>query len=229
MFALDLRARTRNTAPRRAKTNERSAFDRSASTAGSISGASARASEESALAERKRLLGEALRRLDCRLLGAPWCEKCRQQKELLAELLPGRWKRYYVDCGSASRCLACVSCKTTPTWRVNGRRYPGVFDVHTLTELVGLQREGSRQAVEDGVIDAVNAGDPLGGLKLGDLKVRGRDRRHGRRGGWAKRAAVRLAAREQGRFWCEFGELLTPNVAARARAAAKGGKPLQPL
>ena len=229
MFALNLRARTRNTAPRHARSDDRSVFDRAASSARSNDGASASTSEQSAPAERKRLLGEALRRLDCRLLGAPWCEKCRQQKELLAELLPGRWKRHYVDCGSASRCLACVSCKTTPTWRVNGRRYPGVFDLHTLTELVGLQREGSRQAVEDRVIDAVDAGDPLGGLRLGDLKVRGRDRRHARRGGWAKRAAVRLAAREQGRFWCEFGELLTPNVAARARAAANGGEPLRPM
>lgn len=180
-------------------------------------------------AERKRRLGQALRRLDATLLGAPWCDKCKQQKELLAELLPGRWRAHYVDCGSASRCLTCTKCKTTPTWRVNGRRYPGVFDLSSLTELVGLQAEGSQESVEETVLDAVDAGDPLGGLKLGQLPVRGRNRRHRRRAGWAKRAAIRLAARERGQFWCEFGELLTPRVASRARAAAAAGEALAPL
>ena len=92
----------------------------------------------------KALLGHALRRLDAKLLGASWCEKCRKQKEMLAELIPGHWREHYVDCGSASRCLVCVGCATTPTWRVRGRRYPGMFDLSTLRELVGLQQIGSR-------------------------------------------------------------------------------------
>lgn len=112
---------------------------------------------------------------------------------------------------------------------MNGRRYPGVFDLSSLTELVGLQAEGSQESVEETVLDAVDAGDPLGGLKLGQLPVRGRNRRHRRRAGWAKRAAIRLAARERGQFWCEFGELLTPRVASRARAAAAAGEALAPL
>ena len=56
----------------------------------------------------------------------------------------------------------------------------------------------------------------LGVVRPGDLPVRGRNRRHTRRSGWAKRAAVRLATeRNAGRYWCEFGELMTPAMAAR--------------
>lgn len=222
--SLNLRARTRNAEPRHTREEDLASVERARASA--LASGSAR---EDPNAERKRRLGQALRRLDATLLGAPWCDKCKQQKELLAELLPGRWRAHYVDCGSASRCLTCTKCKTTPTWRVNGRRYPGVFDLSSLTELVGLQAEGSQESVEETVLDAVDAGDPLGGLKLGQLPVRGRNRRHRRRAGWAKRAAIRLAARERGQFWCEFGELLTPRVASRARAAAAAGEALAPL
>lgn len=222
MPAIDLRARTRNAKPRHDARIDFSHPPRSMKQ----SEASTSDSEE---ARRRRLLGEALLRLDARVFGAPWCERCRQQKELLAELIPKKWSRLYVDCGRASRCLACTNCKTTPTWRVNGRRYPGAFDVDTLTELVGLQAQGSRQEVTDRVIDAVDAGDPLGGLKLGDLPVGGRDRRHARRSGWAKRAAVRLASLGRGKFWCEFGELITESVADVARRAAKEGRALAPM
>lgn len=85
-----------------------------------------------------------------------------------------------------------------------------------------------RQAVEDRVIDAIDAGDPLGGLKLGDLPVQGRNRRHGRRSGWAKRAAIRLASREEGKYWCEFGELLTPRIVQLVREAQSSGQELKP-
>jgi len=54
--------------------------------------------------------------------------------------------------------------------------------------------------------------------------VGGRSRRHRRRGGWAKRAAVRAAVEQnRGEYWCEFGELLTPKMAAKFGGARPGG------
>ena len=225
-LAINLRARTRACEPRPARKDD---VELSARARRAAEAQSATRANDDTDGDKIRALGQALRRLDVALLGAPWCEKCKQQKQLLAELLPTRWRQHYVDCGNASRCLTCARCATTPTWRVGGRRYPGVFDLNTLTELVGLQQIGHRQTIEDRVIDAVDAGDPLGGLKLGDLPVRGRSRRHRRRAGWAKRDAVRLAQREQGKFWCEFGELLTPRIARRAREAALRGEALRPV
>ena len=58
--------------------------------------------------------------------------------------------------------------------------------------------------------------DYLAGASLGDVaamsRAPGRRRTHRRtkrRSGWCKRLAVRLAMRGNGRFWCEFGELLS--------------------
>ena len=47
------------------------------------------------------------------------------------------------------------------------------------------------------------------------LPLGGRHRRHRRRAGWAKRAAARVAVgQNKGKYWCEFGELMTPKLAA---------------
>ena len=227
---MHVRARTRTCEPRYRRATDARARASSGDGFFGAPGAStsARDDDDDDDAARLRTLGIALRRLNVQLRGAPWCEKCAQQKMLLSKMLPLHWKSHYVDCGSAHRCLACVGCANVPTWTVNGRKYPGLFDVSTLPELVGLQSRGSRHQVEDRVIDAIDADDVLGGLKLGELRVGGRDRRTTRRSGWAKRAAIHLARREKGKFWCEFGELLTPRIAALAQQAARAGAVLQP-
>jgi hypothetical protein len=227
---MHIRARTRTCEPRHRRATDARPRASSAGWSGAPAddrGASTSGGDDEETA-RLRTLGVALRRLNVQLRGAPWCEKCAQQKLLLSKLLPVHWKSHYIDCGSAHRCLSCVGCAQVPTWTVNGKKYPGLFDVATLPELVGLQSEGPRHQVEDRVIDAIDADDVLGGLKLGELPVGGRNRRTKRRSGWAKRAAIFLARREKGKFWCEFGELLTPRIAALAQQAARAGEALQP-
>ena len=95
-----------------------------------------------------------------------------------------------------------------------------------LTKKHGSEKTAERMVVEarttkattttrsssKGTIDA----DYLAGASLGDVaamsRAPGRRRTHRRtkrRSGWCKRLAVRLAMRGNGRFWCEFGELLS--------------------
>ena len=163
-------------------------------------------------------LGMALRRFNVQLFGAPWCEKCKQQKQMMYRMIgPAHWRDHYSDCGAAKCCLGCAGMKQVPLWKVNGRRYPGRFDVTQLAGIVGAQRpnqRGGRQATEIRAADAAARGDILGGLRPGEIPIGGRNRRHGRRAGWAKREAVKLAlGQNRGSYWCEFGELMTPRMA----------------
>lgn len=179
-------------------------------------------------AARLDALASALTRLNVKLLGAPWCEKCAKQRELLRRVVGSDWAKYYVDCALAQRCAHCVGAKEVPTWVVDGERYPGVFDVQTLERVVGVSKPGARKYAIDRAIASADEGAMCGGLKLGELRVRARDRRTRRRSGWAKRAAIALAKCERGRFWCEFGELLTPRISALAREAVRTRTPLRP-
>lgn len=177
-------------------------------------------------------LGLALRRFNVKLFGAPWCEKCKQQKQMLYRMMGStRWQEHYSDCGAAKCCLGCAGIGQVPLWKVNGQRYAGRFDVEQLGGIVGAQRpnrRGGRRATAARAAAASASGDVLGGLKLGEIPIGGRRRRHLRRGGWAKRAAVRVAlGQNKGKYWCEFGELMTPRLAAafagQERAAAAAG------
>lgn len=68
----------------------------------------------------------ALRRFNVKLFGAPWCEKCKQQKQMLYRMIgPTHWRDHYSDCGAAKCCLGCSGVKQVPLWKVNGCRYPG--------------------------------------------------------------------------------------------------------
>jgi len=61
-------------------------------------------------------LGTALRRFNTRLFGAPWCEKCKQQKQMLYRMLgPVHWRDHYSDCGAATCCLGCTGVKQVPS------------------------------------------------------------------------------------------------------------------
>ena len=171
----------------------------------------------------------ALRRFNVQLFGAPWCEKCKQQKQMLYRMIgPAHWRDHYSDCGAAKCCLGCAGMKQVPMWKVNGRRYPGRFDVTQLAGIVGSQRpsqRGGRQATESRAAEAASRGDILGGLLPGQIPIGGRNRRHTRRAGWAKRTAVKIAlGQNKGRYWCEFGELMTPRMAA-AFGAQQGEGP----
>jgi hypothetical protein len=104
------------------------------------------------------------------------------------------------------------------------------FTCNLYRYIVGAQRpnqRGGRHATAARASAAAARGDVLGGLRPGEIPVGGRNRRHRRRGGWAKRAAVKVAVgQNKGKYWCEFGELMTPKLAAKfggQRPADPGG------
>lgn len=74
----------------------------------------------------------------------------------------------------------------------------------------------------------------LAGASLGDVAMAARAlgggrrtrRRTLRRSGWCKRVAVRLAARGEGKFWCEFGELRNEKSEKVARNASVALEPM---
>lgn len=212
------RALTRNCRPRHERRDERGPSSTARRAAAIALPTPLSTPEEAAL-------GAALVRLDVRLYGAPWCDKCREQKQMLFRMLgPRRWRDRYVDCASAQCCLGCAGVGSVPMWKVDGRRYQGRMDPQTLAATVATRARATSVAGDgDGDGDGKHGdgdgdGKPgkLGVVRPGDLPVRGRNRRHTRRSGWAKRAAVRLATdRNAGRYWCEFGELMTPAMAAR--------------
>jgi len=98
--------------------------------------------------------------------GAPWCEKCKQQKAMLFGMIgPAHWKDHYSDCGGAKCCLGCTKLKNVPMWKVNGTRYGGRFDQAQLASIVGAQKPGAGGSAGRGKRAAAAAarGDALGG------------------------------------------------------------------
>ena len=203
---------TRNCRPRHERRDERGPSSTARRAAAVVLPTPLSTPEEAAL-------GAALVRLDVRLYGAPWCDKCREQKQMLFRMLgPRRWRDRYVDCASAQCCLGCAGVGSGPMWKVDGRRYLGRMDPQALAATTATRARATRIGACDWKPgDGDGDGDgKLGVVRPGDLPVRGRNRRHTRRSGWAKRTAVRLATeRNAGRYWCEFGELMTPAMAER--------------
>ena len=116
------RAMTRNCRPRHERRDERGPSSTARRAAAVALPTPLSTPEEAAL-------GAALVRLDVRLYGAPWCDKCREQKQMLFRMLgPRRWRDRYVDCASAQCCLGCAGVGSVPMWKVDGRRYLGRMD-----------------------------------------------------------------------------------------------------
>ena len=160
-------------------------------------------------------LSVALLRSNVLVYGAPWCKKCREQKRLLARLVPN-WQRHYCDVSLAKNAAQSIQIRSVPTWQVRGKRFPGVFETEEqIGELIGLTHASTRANSRTSCAGARRKDDDiLGGAKLRDLEFGNvsRQRRHLRKGAWSKRKAISLALRNEGRFWCEFGELKTEKI-----------------
>ena len=235
-MSISLRALTRNCEPRRRRksrffeTSSSSRKPKSSSSSSSSSSSKPLSLLALALSRSNFLLYGAPHCLKCRA--------AKTLIHALFKETSVDWRDHYVDVSKAKHCLHSVGIATVPTWEIDSRRFGGVFDAfgtsaqsgchvgelvgwRALTKKHGSEKTAERMVVEartkattrsKGMIDA----DYLAGASLGDVaamsRAPGRRRTHRRtkrRSGWCKRLAVRLAMRGNGRFWCEFGELLS--------------------
>jgi hypothetical protein len=87
-------------------------------------------------------LAEHLRKSGATMYGAFWCPHCHTQKQLFGS---AAWSKVsYIECGEGGQGVNIPACnqagiKAFPTWRINGKNYPGTMSLFKLAKLSGYQ------------------------------------------------------------------------------------------
>jgi glutaredoxin len=87
-------------------------------------------------------LAEHLKKSGVVMYGAFWCPHCHAQKQLFGN---AAWSKVsYVECaegGQGANPAACnqAGIRAFPTWRINGKNYPGTVSLFKLAKLSGYQ------------------------------------------------------------------------------------------
>jgi hypothetical protein len=87
-------------------------------------------------------LAEHLKKSGAIMYGAFWCPHCHTQKQLFGS---AAWSKVsYIECGEGGQGVNIPACnqagiKAFPTWRINGRNYPGTMSLFKLAKLSGYQ------------------------------------------------------------------------------------------
>jgi glutaredoxin len=87
-------------------------------------------------------LAEHLKKSGATMYGAFWCPHCHSQKQLFGSTA---WSKVsYIECGEGGQGVNIAACnqagiKAFPTWRINGKNYPGTMSLFKLAKLSGYQ------------------------------------------------------------------------------------------